>query len=272
MIEFTNQSRTIKYRVSLHGISLQTGKPVTITLCPSYTHGITFYVNGNEIIPCSVSSIMDTTLSTNIGIDHISIYTIEHLMSALHAYGIDCLDIIVDGDGIPILDGSSIHFCHLIETAGIDDIDIQKKYIKIRKMISINTTNHGSIIALPYNGFKVSMEIDFKHPMIGSQSFTFDHNINYIKDVAPARTFITMDTANYLMNNGSIQGGSINSAILLDNHSVVNTKLKWADEFVRHKVLDFLGDIYMNGPIKGYFICKCTGHKTHNELLREIVK
>ena len=269
-----NNSKTLKNRVSLHGFSLQTGNPTKISLCPSYTHGITFYVNNknNDIIHCSSSSVIDTTFSTNIGIDCVSVSTVEHLMSALHIYGIDCLDIIVDGDGIPIMDGSALNFCNLIEASGIKDIfGLYKKYITIEKEIYIDN-GYGKIAACPYDGFRVIMEIDFKHPLIGNQVFVYDNDVNYKEEIAPARTFIRYNDAKYLMDHGLIQGGSKDNAIVLDDDKVMNTKLKWADEFVRHKVLDFLGDIYMNGPIKGYFICSCSGHKANNKLLREIVK
>ena len=268
----TDNSKTIKYRVSLHGISLRSGEYTKITLCPSTTQGITFYTNNisNNIIPCSASSVIDTTFSTNLGADQISISTVEHLMSALHAYGIDCLDVTIDGDGVPILDGSAKHFCNLIEAAGIKELDKPKKYITISHKISING-GCGDIIAYPFDGFQAKIIIDFDHPLIGTQTYFYNGRCDYKHDIAPARTFIRLKDAQYLMNNGLIKGGTIDTAIVLDDVSVINTELKWPDEFVRHKVLDFLGDIYMHGPIKGDFVCKCSGHKTNNELLQKIV-
>jgi len=265
---------TIKYPVSITGISLRGGDLCTVKLLPSNdTTGIRFFTTTDgkiEIIACDPISVIDTMCSTNIGITDISISTIEHLMSALHACNIHNVDITVYGSGIPILDGSSISLYHLIKSAGVKKFDKKCKYICIEKEMVLQNGN-AVIKASPYPGFKVIMTIDFDHPVIGKQTFIYDSNVDYEKEIAPARTFAMIDDIKKLQKIGIIKGGSSDNAIILDNNSIINTELYWPDEFVRHKILDFIGDIYMKGPINGLFECKCTGHDTNIKMLRIII-
>ena len=265
---------TIKNPVSITGISLRDGDLCTVKLSPSDNlTGIRFFtINSGkaETINCNPLSVIDTMCSTNIGIVDISISTIEHLMSVLHVCNIHNVDITVSGSGIPILDGSSKSLFYLIKSAGIKYFEKKCKYILIDKELSIKS-DCASIKAFPYDGFKVLMSIKFNHPLIGEQSFLYDHKINYLEEIAPARTFARLDDIKKLQQLGVINGGSEDNAIILDDNKVINTELYWCDEFVRHKVLDFLGDIYMLGPIKGYFKCCCTGHDTNIKMLNIIM-
>jgi len=261
---------TIKYPVSITGISLRSGDMCNVKLSPSVeTTGIRFFTTTNgkaEIIACDPLSVIDTMCSTNIGITDISISTIEHLMSVLHACNIHNVDISVSGSGIPILDGSAVSLYHLVKSAGIKYFTEKCKYICIDREIILQN-DCADIKASPYDGFKVIMSIKFDHPLIGNQTFIYDSNTDYLKEIAPARTFARIEDIKKLQKLGVINGGSEDNAIILDNDSIINTKLYWPDEFVRHKILDFIGDIYMRGPIKGLFECCCTGHNTNIKML-----
>jgi len=265
--------QTIKHPVSLTGISLRNGDLCTIKLSPNEEPvGIRFFTvtNGKiEIIACDTTSVRDTMCSTNIGIDDISISTVEHLMSVLHVLGIDNLDIAVNGSGIPILDGSALSLYHLIKSAGIKQLSYKRQYIEILSSIEIKTDT-SRIYVEPYDGFEVEMHIIYDHPLIGEQKYKYNKEVDYIKEIAPARTFARIEDIEKLQELGVIKGGSKENAIILDDEKIINTDLYWPDEFVRHKVLDFIGDIYMSGPIKGKFECCCTGHNTNIKFLNMI--
>jgi len=257
--------RTIKSPVSIQGISLFSGECTTIKLSPaSPDNGIKFFTNARTIVNTSSSSVVNTTLSTNID----DVYTIEHLMSALHALHIDNVDISVQGDGIPILDGSALQYYYLIKSAGCVEQDLEREYIRIKEKIVIRDTDKYVEIT-PYDGLLITMGIKFSHPCIGTQKYTFDlYKDDYEKEIAPARTFgFLKDLSNI---SELIKGASFDNAIVLDHQEVVNTKLLYPDEFVRHKLLDFIGDIYIDGPILGKIDACCTGHSLNNHLMRKI--
>jgi UDP-3-O-[3-hydroxymyristoyl] N-acetylglucosamine deacetylase len=265
--------QTTKYPVSLTGISLRNGDLCTIKLSPNEEpDGIRFFTvtNGKvEIIACDTTSVRDTMCSTNIGIDDISISTVEHLMSVLHILGIDNLDITVNGSGIPILDGSAISLYYLVKSAGVKQLPHKRQYIRVSEQIEIKTDT-SRIYVEPYDGFEVDMHIIYDHPLIGEQRYKYNKEVDYINEIAPARTFARIEDIKKLQELGVINGGSKDNAIILDDEKVINTELYWPDEFVRHKVLDFIGDIYMSGPIKGKFECCCTGHNTNIKFLNMI--
>jgi UDP-3-O-[3-hydroxymyristoyl] N-acetylglucosamine deacetylase len=265
--------QTIKYPVSLTGISLRNGDLCTLKLSPNEEQtGIRFFTvtNGKvEIIDCDTTSVCDTMCSTNIGIDDISISTVEHLMSVLHILNIDNLDITVVGSGIPILDGSALSLYYLVKSAGIKRLPYNRTYIDVSTTIEIKTKT-SRIYVEPYDGFEIDMHIIYDHPLIGEQRYKYNKEVDYITEIAPARTFARLDDIKKLQELGVIKGGSKENAIILDDEKVINTELYWPDEFVRHKVLDFIGDIYMSGPIKGKFECCCTGHNTNIKFLNMI--
>jgi len=259
------KQRTIKSPVSIQGVSLFSGDTTTIKLSPANpNNGIRFFTNARTIINTSSDSVINTMLSTNIN----DVYTIEHLMSALHALHIDNIDISVNGDSIPILDGSSLQYYYLIKSAGYIEQNVNKKYIRVDKNIVIQDTEKYISIE-PYDGLIITMSIKFQHPCIGKQEYTFDlYNDDYEKEIAPARTFgFLKDLSNI---SDLIKGASFDNAIVLDHQEVVNTDLLYPDEFVRHKLLDFIGDIYIDGPILGKINTCCTGHSLNNHLMKKI--
>ena len=267
---------TIKHPVTIQGVSLHSGNQTTIKLTPAPPNtGIRFFLScehQRKTLKLSALSVIDTTLSTNIGIGTCSVSTIEHLMSALHALGIDNVEISIDGDSIPILDGSAISFYHLIKSAGHKGQNGIRQYTTITKPIIVENGN-SSIVATPYDGLLINMTIKFDHPCIGEQTYTFDMNTqDYGTDIAPARTFGILRDINKAIDAGLLKGGTPDNAIILDDKEVINTTLLFPNEFVRHKILDFIGDIYSDGAIKGRFDCCCCGHYLNNQLMREIHK
>ncbi len=267
--------KTIKNKVSISGIALHSGDNTSIVLSPSCIDtGIRFYLNdtfNRKIIEVSAKDVVKTTLSTNIGNEMFSVSTIEHLMSVLHIIGIDNIDITVNGSEIPILDGSALQYYHLLSSAGVKEQNKTKSHITINKDIHI-TDGISTIRCYPHDGFVVDMKIIFDHPLIGVQHYVFDPSIHdYMTEIAPARTFGSMRDIQIAKENGMIKGGSLENAIVLDHKEVINPPRRFDDEFVRHKILDFIGDLYVEGPIKGWFDVCCSGHGTNNKLMRTIM-
>jgi UDP-3-O-[3-hydroxymyristoyl] N-acetylglucosamine deacetylase len=265
------KQRTIRNKVSITGITLHKGDNTNIVLSPSYADkGIVFYftVNKNhKMLTLSAKDVIQTKLSTNIE----GISTIEHLMSVLHVLGIDNLNITVNGSEIPILDGSAIQYWNLLKSAGIQELHKTKGFITIDKEIMVKE-GKSFINYKPYEGFVVDMTIKFKHPLIGEQRRIFDINKNdYEKEIASAKTFGILKDIQKAKENGLLKGGSLENAIVLDHKEVINPPLRFKDEFVRHKILDFIGDMYLSGPIKGYFTVCCSGHSMNNRLLRKLL-
>lgn len=268
--------KTIKYPVSLTGTNLGSGRPTTIKLSPSdHDSGISFYLNNGEYyktIPVNCHDVSDIVYSTNLLGDKVSVYTIEHLLSSLHAHRIDNIKITVMGDNeIPIFDGSSLYYYNLIYTAGIENQDKYRKYTIVNESVRIEEDNRWIQID-PYDGLVIDITIDFPYKTIGRQNLVYDvFKSDYYNEVAMARTFGFHRTIKTLRKQGFFKGGDITNAIIInDDGSVLNPPLRWPDEFVRHKLLDMIGDIYVNGPIKGYITSYCSGHKLNNKLMRVI--
>jgi len=274
---------TIRFPVSIQGIGLHTGEYCTVKIAPSLPDsGITFYLNGGSrrIFPSDIYSIINPVLSTNIGDTSASISTIEHLMACLHALQIDNVDITVSGNEIPILDGSGRPFYRLLKSAEIIPQSAERKFIKVQEPKCIDT-NGSYIYAEPCDTLHIRMRIDFDHPLIGVQETEFKMYSRYFgmpwedcfkNIIAPARTFGFISQIEQAMKQGLIKGGSLDSAIVLDDKQIFNPPLRMDDEFVHHKLLDFLGDIYVAGPILGFFDVCCTSHKLNNQLVRSILE
>lgn len=242
------KQRTIAKNVEVVGIGLHKGIPIKMRLEPLDSDmGIIFYrVDAGVTIPVQKEFVVDTKMATVIGKDGIVISTIEHLLSAIYAYGIDNLRIVLDNDEIPILDGSSAGYCMLIEEAGIKELDKSKKAIKIKKEIEITTEDGKRVSLKPANNRIIyDFEINFDHPSIGKQKFHFDYSIEeYKNSISKARTFGFLHEVQYLRSIGLAQGGSMENAIVLDKTKVLNPEgLRYEDEFVRHKILDAIGDM-----------------------------
>tara|TARA_Y100000590_G_scaffold321365_1_gene363836 strand:+ start:161 stop:1033 length:873 start_codon:yes stop_codon:yes gene_type:complete len=273
----TNSSqKTIKDSIYISGIGLHSGKKVNLTLEKTdVDNGIKFIRNDikeNNTIKALWSNVSATNLSTTISNGTASVATIEHLMSALSGLHIDNLNIYLDGPEVPIMDGSSEPFVKLIEKSGIVSQNKKRKILKVKKEITA-ANDKGSVKLIPNNQFSIDFEIDFPSKIINKQSCQLQLiNGNYKTDIASARTFGFSKDVEYLRLNGFALGGSLENAVVVGNDKILNQEgLRFKDEFVRHKILDSIGDLYLAGsPIEGYFYGKKSGHFLNNQLLKNL--
>lgn len=241
------KQRTLKKDIEIVGIGLHKGVPVKMRLEPlPDDSGIVIYRSDAGVtIPLKKEYVVDTKMATVLGKDGVVVSTIEHLLSAIYAYGIDNLRIVLDNDEIPILDGSAAGYCMLLEEAGIEDQEKSKKAIKIKKEVVVTTEDGKKVSLKPSNRIVYDFEIKFDHPAIGTQKFHFDYSIEeYKESIAKARTFGFLHEVQYLRSIGLALGGSMENAIVLDETKILNPEgLRYDDEFVRHKILDAIGDM-----------------------------
>lgn len=270
--------RTLKKRVKVDGIGLHTGQPASLTFCPAPPDTGIYIVRkdleGNPAISTRAEFVTATSHATTLGGDAFSVSTVEHCLSALTAFRIDNLFIELSGPEIPICDGSAKHFLEAILSAGMTEQDSPRKYCYIDETIYTGTEEKYAYVK-PYNGLRVSCTIDFPHPKIGRQTLDIDINEHtYTRKIANARTFGFMKDVEALQARGLIKGGSMDNAIVLDNQDVLNSDgLRYADEFVRHKILDALGDLVMLGrPMLGHLVLYKAGHDVMNNLVHKILQ
>ena len=241
------KQRTIKSDIEIVGIGLHKGVPVRMRLEPLPSNsGIVIYRSDAAVtIPLKKEYVVDTKMATVLGKDGVVVSTIEHLLSAIYAYGIDNLRVVLDNDEIPILDGSASGYCMLIEEAGIQEQEESKKAIKIKKEVVVTTEDGKRVSLKPSNRIVYDFEIKFNHPAIGQQKFHFDYSIEeYKESIAKARTFGFLHEVQYLRSIGLALGGSMENAIVFDETKILNPEgLRYEDEFVRHKILDAIGDM-----------------------------
>ena len=272
--------RTIKNEVKSIGVGLHSGEKVTLTLKPAKeNNGIVFKrvdQRNNTQIRVEPNAVIETKLCSTIGNKEFKIATVEHLMSALSASGVDNIIIELSGSEIPIMDGSSISFIHLIKSAVIVDQLEPKEFVEIIDVVEVREDDKFARFE-PHKGFLIDFTIDFPHPAFKADD---SHVImdffksSYIDNISRARTFGFMQEVEYLRSNGLARGGSLDNAIVLDEYKIINKDgLRYKDEFVRHKILDALGDLYMLGkPILGKFIAYKSGHDLNNKLLKKIIE
>lgn len=268
--------RTINKSVEVVGIGLHKGLPVRMILEPlDENMGIIFYRNDKAVtIPLIPDNVIDTTMATVIGKDGVKISTIEHLLSAVYAYGIDNLRVILDNNELPILDGSSISFCMLLNEAKVIEQDMPKKIMKITKKVIIKDGDKFASIE-PSDTLIFDFKIDFKHPIIAEQSYKFKlTKESYIKEIARARTFGFLHEVQYLRSIGLAQGGSLENAIVLDDKKILNPEgLRFPTEFVRHKILDAIGDLsLLNMPLIGEYKAFASSHHLNHLLTKKILE
>ena len=267
------KQRTIKKPVEVVGIGLHKGVPVNLRLEPlEEDSGIVFYRSDKAVsIPLSMDYVVDTKMATVIGKGDVVISTIEHLMSAISAFGIDNLRIVLDNDEIPIMDGSSISFCLLLKEAGIKEQTKNKKFLKITKEVEIKL-DEKVVRVLPSESLSYNFEINFPHPAIGREVYNFNFSTkNYIEEIAKARTFGFLKEIQYLRSIGLALGGSLDNAIVLDDKKILNENLRYNDEFVRHKILDAIGDMRLLGyNFIGKYEAFASGHHLNHILTKEI--
>lgn len=272
-----NNQQTLSKPISVNGIGLHSGIEVSMKLIPAESDfGIKFYrtdLETNNIVDALWSNVTNTNLSTTISNNHsVSISTIEHLMSALSGLHIDNLKIEIDAPEVPIMDGSSKDFVNLIDKVPLKILNKKRKIIKINKPIKV--VNENSYVELkPNKQFSIDFEIDFPSKVISRQSCQLQLvNGNYKSDIASARTFGFEKDVDILRSNGMALGGSLENAVVVGENKILNTEgLRFKDEFVRHKILDSIGDLYLAGaPIRGYFFGNKSGHYLNNLLLRKL--
>lgn len=271
------RQRTIAKSVEILGVGLHKGVPVKMRLEPlDENMGIIFYRSDEGVsIPLSIENVVDTKMATVIGKDGIIVSTIEHLLSALYAYGIDNIRVVLDNDEVPVLDGSSSGYCMLIDEAGIKELNASKKVIKVKKDVQV-TTSEGKRVALkPSSHIIYNFSIDFDHPAIGEQKFHFDYSIDeYKESISKARTFGFLHEVQYLRSIGLALGGSMENAIVLDNTKVLNPEgLRYDDEFVRHKILDAVGDMALLGyTLVGEYDAHAGSHYLNHLLTKKLLE
>jgi len=272
-----NNQQTISNSISIRGIGLHTGNLVELTLEPAAVdNGIKFIrvdKKNDNVIEAIWSNVSETVLSTTISNSNgLKISTIEHLMSALSGLHIDNLNIYINANEVPIMDGSSKPFVELIEEIGIKQQDKKRKLLNVKKSIEV-AENNTSVKIVPNNQFSIDFEIDFPSKIVSKQSCQLQLiNGNYKTDIAAARTFGFEKDVKYLRSNGLALGGSLDNAVVVGENEILNKDgLRYTDEFVRHKILDSIGDLYLAGsPIIGYFYGNKSGHYLNNQLLRKL--
>lgn len=269
---------TLASRVSCHGIGLHSGKAVHLTISPLATDsGLVFYrrdIPGSPPLPAHMNQVIDTRLATTLGVGQLRVATVEHLLAALHGHGIDNARIDVDGPEVPIMDGSARPFLHLLEEAGRRRQHRPRRILRITRPISYHD-GQGRLTILPHEGLKLSGEILFDDCLIGRQRYSFDYSPeNFASELAAARTFGYVEQVEELWDKGLAQGSSLANVIAIhwDRHRVLNEDgLRYSDEFVRHKVLDLLGDLTLLGcHLHGHVHSCRAGHTQHLGLLRAI--
>ncbi|MCW8345227.1 UDP-3-O-acyl-N-acetylglucosamine deacetylase [Vibrio sp. ZSDZ65] len=274
------KQRTLKEIVTTVGVGLHSGRKVTLTLRPAAANTGVIYrrtdVNPPVDFPADPLSVRDTMLCTALVNDEgIRISTVEHLSAALAGMGIDNIIVEVDAPEIPIMDGSASPFVYLLQQAGIEVQNAPKRFIRIKKPVRFEDEDKWAELR-PYNGFRMDFEIEFNHPAIDSdeQRLKFDFSSQgFVKEISRARTFGFMRDIEYLQSQNLCLGGSFNCAIVLDEYRILNEEgLRFENEFVTHKVLDAIGDLYMAGhAIVGEFSAYKSGHGLNNQLLRAVL-
>ncbi len=267
---------TIKKSVELVGIGLHKGSPVKLRLEPLESNsGIVFYRSDVDVsIPLIPENVVDTKMATVIGKDGHVISTIEHLLSAVYAYGIDNLRVVVDADEVPVMDGSSASFCMLLDEAGLIQLDIPKKIMRIKKEIEIKEGKKYVKLS-PAPDLKYDFTIKFPHPVIQKQELTLElTKDSYKKEISRARTFGFLHEVQYLRSKGLALGGSLENAIVLDEKTVLNPEgLRFSDEFVRHKILDAIGDMCLIGMnFIGNYEAMAGSHDLNHKLTLKLLK
>jgi UDP-3-O-[3-hydroxymyristoyl] N-acetylglucosamine deacetylase len=273
------RQRTLKNSIRTTGVGLHTGARVELTLRPAPVDaGIVFHrvdLATPVTIPAQAVNVGDTRLSSTLVRDGASISTVEHLMSALAGVGVDNLHVDVAGPELPIMDGSAGPFVFLLQSAGIVEQQALKRYLRVRASVEIRDGDKWARFD-PFPGFKLDFTIDFPHPVFGTENrhviVDFAEH-SYVKEVARARTFGFMQDVEAMRSAGLALGGSLQNAIVLDDTRVLNTEgLRYDNEFVKHKVLDAIGDLYLLGrPLIGQYSAFKPGHALNNVLARALL-
>jgi UDP-3-O-[3-hydroxymyristoyl] N-acetylglucosamine deacetylase len=274
------KQRTLKNPIRATGVGLHTGKQIHLTLLPAPVNsGIVFRrvdLNPPVDIPATAHNVGETTLSTCLIKDGVRVSTVEHIMSAMAGLGVDNAVVELNAAEVPIMDGSAGPFVFLIQSAGVQEQNALKKFVRVKKEVVLRD---GDKVAsfLPFEGFKVSFSIEFDHPVFKDrrpQTEVDFSSSSFVKEISRARTFGFMHEIEYLRSKGLAQGGSMANAIVVDEYRILNEDgLRFEHEFVKHKVLDAIGDLYLlgHGLIAEYRAHK-SGHSLNNRVLRQLIE
>lgn len=274
------KQKTIKSSVYASGIGLHTGKKVNLTLSPApFNTGIVFrrILGGQKIdVAAKLENVVSTKLAITLGNKSVAIATVEHLLSAIAGLGIDNLYIELDADEVPIMDGSAAPFVFLLQSGGIVEQEAAKKFIRIKKPVSINAQGKTAEL-IPHSGFKISFEVDYKHKLqkLARQTISLDFAMtSYLKEISRARTYGFKKDYKRLVANSLALGGNLDNAIFIDEHNVVNEGgLRYSDELVRHKILDAVGDLFLLGyNLVGEFKAYKSNHSINTLLLTKLLR
>ena len=273
------RQRTLRNSIKATGVGLHTGDKVLLTLCPAPVDtGIVFRrtdLNPVAEIPARADLVGETTLSTCLIHGEARVSTIEHLLSAMAGLGVDNAYVDVTAPEIPIMDGSAAPFVFLLQSAGIVEQHAAKKFIRVKKEVTV-TDGDKTASFLPLEGFKISFGIDFDHPVFKHRAATTEIDFSttsFVREVSRARTFGFVEEIEYLRSKGLARGGSMDNAVVIDDYKVLNQAgLRYDDEFVKHKVLDAIGDLYLLGySLIGEYRAFKSGHALNNQALRTLI-
>lgn len=274
------KQRTLKNPIRTTGVGLHTGQKIHLTLLPAAVNTGIIYrrVDLDPVveIKATAHNVGETTLSTCLIQDGVRVSTIEHLMSALAGLGVDNAIVELDAPEIPIMDGSAAPFIFLIQSAGVQEQDAYKKFVRVTKEVTLRDGDKFATF-LPYDGFKISFSIEFDHPVFKGRhpntEISFS-SASFVREISRARTFGFMHEIEYLRSKGLAQGGSMANAIVVDEYRILNEEgLRFEDEFVKHKVLDAIGDLYLLGhSLIGEFRAHKSGHSLNNRVLRQLME
>lgn len=269
--------RTIKHEINFSGTGLHIGEKVNLTLKPAPPNtGVVFRrtdVLASDPTRAILANITDGQLATTLGTNGTGVNTVEHLLGALTGLGIDNILIELDAPEIPILDGSAVEFVNLLRAARVKYQHAPKKFVVIKEPISIHCGDK-YIKAYPADGLVIDYTIEFDQPFIGKQSYNWEFGYkSFIKEICSARTFCLKEDVEKLRANGFARGGSLKNAVVVDENGILNEEgLRFPDEFVRHKILDLIGDLSLLGhPIIGHIKAHKSGHHLHHEFLRNVL-
>jgi len=273
------RQRTLRNSIKATGVGLHTGDKVLLTLCPAPVDtGIVFRrtdLNPVAEIPARADLVGETTLSTCLIHGDARVSTVEHLLSAMAGLGVDNAYVDVTAPEIPIMDGSAAPFVFLLQSAGIVEQHAAKKFIRVRKEVTVADGDKTASF-LPLEGFKISFGIDFDHPVFKHRAATTEIDFSttsFVREVSRARTFGFVEEIEYLRSKGLARGGSMDNAVVIDDYKVLNHGgLRYDDEFVKHKVLDAIGDLYLLGySLIGEYRAFKSGHALNNHALRTLI-
>ena len=273
------RQRTLKTSVRATGVGLHTGRKVTMVLRPApIDTGIVFCrsdLPGNPAIPAHALNVRETTLATVLEKDGVRVSTVEHLMSALFGLGIDNAFVDVSAEEVPIMDGSAGTFVFLLQQAGVTEQAAAKRYVRILETVEV-VKGDKRVRLEPFEGFKVGFAIEFNHPVFDAAQTTVEVDfatVSFVREISRARTFGFTQDVEMMRSKGLGRGGSLDNAVVIDDFRVLNADgLRMEDEFVKHKALDAVGDLYLLGrPVIGAFHGYKSGHELNNLLVRKLI-